>query len=218
MSELWKSRNAVYENALIAIFVIFLIVGAVGGIFLLRTQMLSVNPYTKQPEPIPPSSYLAIKLVPSTITEDLTAIISGTLTGTKENKTIGLVGKTISFYNNQSGEASLTSLGEAVTDSSGNFNYSWSGASSLSPNSYQIKATWEGDSEYPKASAIASARATEMEIMTLLDKVKERGVAMMLVTHNPRLVSAKSRHFRMRNGVLTEQPYTSYVDTRADPL
>lgn len=58
---------------------------------------------------------------------------------------------------------------------------------------------------------------TEMEIMRLLDQVKERGIAMMIVTHNPRLVSAKSRHFRMRDGVLTEKPYTSYVDTRAGP-
>ena len=48
---------------------------------------------------------------------------------------------------------------------------------------------------------------TEIEIMSLLDKVKEKGVAMILVTHNPRQVSAKSRHMRMRNGVLTEYPY-----------
>lgn len=152
MSRLWKDSKAVSKNLLVVVFIVVLLGGGIGGIIYLRLGV----PITEEPEPTPASSLLTLKLAPSTITESLTATLSGTLIGTKENKTNGLSEKTINFDYNQSGGASPISIGKAVTDSGGNFNYSWSEASSFSAGSYQVKAAWNGDNEYPRASATAT--------------------------------------------------------------
>ena len=48
---------------------------------------------------------------------------------------------------------------------------------------------------------------TEKDIMTILRKMNEDQTAIVLVSHNPDIVTSATRRFSMADGTLTEQRY-----------
>lgn len=95
---------------------------------------------------------VTVMCIPSVVKKNETVTLSGVLT----SDGMGISGKQINLYRSNGG--GWTSIGSAVTSlGTGAYAYAWQVPSDLSSGSYQFRAEFAGDSQYPGAYGVSGS-------------------------------------------------------------